>query len=540
MNTLRRKTRQQDNALFSLRGVMLDPARLTERHEFYFDLLPQLAEWGYNTLWWHFNDDEGFALKLASHPELASPFAFSRAETRRLVQGAAKAGIDIVPEVESLGHSLSITGLPRYAHLFNGQPRGHNAICPSHPETLPLLADVIREVAALFPSPYLHAGLDESVIAGCPRCERRGRGKPSWWVFAEHVKAIHRIVTSCGKRMIMWADSVEKHPELLGVLPKDIVLAHWHYKEVPAHKITPSVKAGFTVICVPAISGQILQPDAAAVQNVDDMVALAQRLPRRRCPGVVACWWESFRNLRDAYPLAAAYAGQAMTTGTASERIAFTQRFLRSHFGVVDAAAARALWRMHELPLGRGELHALYPASMVDLHSALTLTANAGFAGKAADAATSVQALQNARRKVTRNRSVYDAYLLAARITATAYANGLRFAESVRIQQRAAAYTWGKAPRDEVHNLLRQAVEPLDSARADVATVAADASREWDRTRHRNDLKKDNSSPRLRQRSSRTILPILLQSDRFCRQWLRQYRTMIAVYARGGPFPGGI
>jgi len=38
---------------------------------------------------------------------------------------------------------------------------GFNAICPSHPETLEILSDIITEVADLFDSPYLHAGLDE-------------------------------------------------------------------------------------------------------------------------------------------------------------------------------------------------------------------------------------------------------------------------------------------------------------------------------------------------------------------------------------------
>lgn len=159
-----------------IRGMMLDPARLTERHEFYFGLLPQLADWGYNTLWWHFMDDAGFALRLQSHPELASPFAFSRAETARLVRQAARHGIEVVPEVECLGHALSITALPRYARLFNGEPHGHNAVCPSHPDTLPLIRDIIEEVAALFHSPYFHAGLDEANLGDCPRCRGPGQG----------------------------------------------------------------------------------------------------------------------------------------------------------------------------------------------------------------------------------------------------------------------------------------------------------------------------------------------------------------------------
>lgn len=527
-------------AAFDIRALMLDPGRLTEKHPFYFDLLPQLAKWGYNSLWWHFSDDEGFALKLKSHPELASPFAFTRAGTRRLVREAARLGIDVVPEVESLGHSLAITGLPRYAHLFNGKPQGHNAICPSHPETLPLLGELIAEVAELFDSPYLHAGLDEAVMADCPRCARRGRGRPPWWVFARHVLAVHRLVRAAGKEMIMWADSVEKHPELLDVLPRDIILAHWHYGAVPAAKIEPSVKAGFRIVCVPAISGQLLQPDAAALRNVDDMVALAARLPRRSCRGVAVCWWEPFRNVRDAYPLAAAYAGQAMRTGRPAERPAFARRFAADYFGLRDAGAAGALWRLHELTHGRSGMHALYPDSPADIVEALKLAAAPGFAARAAEAESCVQALEAAAGRVISHRAEYNAALLAGRVTATAWRNGCRLADAYAAYLKANAWLDGKAPRAEILELLDAALLPLEAIGSALAPLARDMSREWDRTRHRGDDKKDNSSPRIRQRAARAILPIVAQSDRYLRQLVPRVRRAIAAYGRGGPFPAGL
>ena len=137
-----------------IRGLMVDPARLTERHEFYFDLLESMAAWGMNTLWWHFADDDGFVLKLKSHPELATPYAFSRSEMRRLIDAAGKLGIDVVPEVESLGHARYITRLRQYAHLADGSTDGSglNAVCPSHPDTLDILGEIIAEVAEVFDS----------------------------------------------------------------------------------------------------------------------------------------------------------------------------------------------------------------------------------------------------------------------------------------------------------------------------------------------------------------------------------------------------
>ena len=94
-----------------INGVMIDCVRITERTDYYRKLIPQLADWGYNTIFWHFTDDQGCALKLKSRPELSSRYALSRQETEGLIRLAARYGIEVVPEVESLGHTLYITHL---------------------------------------------------------------------------------------------------------------------------------------------------------------------------------------------------------------------------------------------------------------------------------------------------------------------------------------------------------------------------------------------------------------------------------------------
>jgi hypothetical protein len=518
---------------------MLDPARLTEKHRFYFDLLPQLAEWGYNVLWWHFSDDEGFAQKLRSHPELASPFAFSRAEARRLAEKARALGIDVVPEVESLGHSLSITGLPRYAHLFDGNPFGHNAMCPSQPDTLKLMKEIIPEVAELFGGEYLHAGLDEANLGDCPRCRRRGKGKPRWWVFSRHVLAIHDIVRSSGRRMIMWADSVEKHPELLDVLPKDIVLAHWHYTDVPEHLVRPSVRAGFEVVCVPALTGTAVQPDEAAFRNNDLMASLAARLEGRGGLGMVACWWEPFRCLRDAYPAAIAYAGEIMRKKGPQDRVAFFRRFARAHFGLEGASAARVLQGLHEVMLDRREFKTLTFDCATDVHETLNLAASPGFPERAGRAEEIAAALRAARDGAKRHRGQLGASLIAAEVVAACLKSGLGLLEASKVYARAAHLSEVGASRADVARQLDAARRRAAAVLPAVDRVTKAVSREWDRTRHPKDAKKDNSSPRIRQRGMRALLPSLMRWRDFSREMLDSFGRATKAYRLGGPFPGG-
>ncbi|MCC6681379.1 MAG: family 20 glycosylhydrolase [Phycisphaeraceae bacterium] len=525
---------------FQIKGIMFDPARLVERHEFYLSILPQLAKWGYNTILWHFSDDEGFALRLDSHPELASPYAMSKVQTRRFIQAAADVGIDVIPELESLGHSLAITGLPQYRHLFDGDPFDHNAICPSHPDTLPLIRTLIEEVAGLFPSQYFHTGLDEVDLRGCKRCALRARKRPQSYLLSEHARAIHSSVTACGKRMMMWADPVEKHPQLLRELPRDILLLHWHYAAVPAERIIPSVDAGFEIVCVPKMCGGILQPDVDAMRNVNEMTALAQQLCNRGCLGAIACWWEPARNLRDTYPLAAAYTAHLFARGMVRRHLSFTRSFAKEYFGLQNADAADALWRLHELVLTREEAKYLFPNDLGQIHEAIHASCTKDYNRLLQDAHQCYDLLESGRRKVKAHKCEYDAYLLSARIIVTARTNALQLSRAAQYYRRAALLHEHKAPREEILGRLQEASTVVAGMSSSMTELARAASKEWDRTRYSRDAKKDASSPRIRQRGDRMLLPELLRCSRFLRNLCRDFRAAMVIYRRGGPFPGGI
>ena len=74
-----------------IKGVMIDMARVTERHGYYEALPERLARWGYNTLFAHFTDDEGCAMEFKRRPELTTPHALSQREMRGLIARARAA-----------------------------------------------------------------------------------------------------------------------------------------------------------------------------------------------------------------------------------------------------------------------------------------------------------------------------------------------------------------------------------------------------------------------------------------------------------------
>jgi len=518
---------------------MLDPARLTERHEFYFDLLPQLADWGINTIWWHFSDDQGFAFRLRRHPQLASPHAFTRGEMQRFVAEAHRLDIDVVPEVESLGHARYITRLPHYAHLADGEAGGFNAICPSHPETLPLLRQIIEEVAELFPSPYLHAGLDEVSLAGCQRCQRRGRGKPPWWIYLQHTLAIHGILADRGKRMVMWADHVEHDPQLLAHLPRDIVLAHWQYTDVREEPIRRSLGAGFKVVCAPSMLhwGDVIQPNAANLDNMDRMTATGRRLAGRGVLGVVNTWWTPWRILRDAAMPAVAYTGRLLAAGAPIDKPRFMRSYLRQRHGIAQASVAAAMWDLHQSPIHMNELRALLFDSPLFMQEAIALARQPTFRPRLQRIESAIAALERARPAVRSRREEYDAAIAAGHVAAKSLRIGLellRAAEAYKAAQWLFNRDCGRGP---VIAKLEEVAGTLAGMSGLVGDACELVEREWDRTRYRNDRKKGTTLLTTAAAPEDSLLARLARCRRYLSGVLVRMGRATAAYRRRGVFP---
>jgi hypothetical protein len=314
--------------------------------------------------------------------------------------------------------------------------------------------------------------------------------------------------------MIMWADSVEKHPALLEALPRDIVLAHWRYREIRPDALARSLAAGFEVVGVPAMSGEALLPNRANLDNVSNMGTTVRALGNARALGMVTCWWESMRVLRDATPFALAWAGRQLDEAPPALE-AFAESFGRDFFGLADLAAARAILDAHRAAPERREIRALFPDSFFDLHQALNLATAPDFAARAAGAQAAADALEAARPQVSKNTMEFDALLLAARVVAAAFRNGQDLVEAWNAYGTAGKLVDGKRPDKDVRWWRGEATKALERALERTRDCAEAVSSEWDRTRYAEDEKKDNRSPLLRQRAERACLPILLQCPPF-------------------------
>lgn len=200
-----------DSPRYGWRGAMLDVAR----HFFTPDEVKQyidiLALYKFNILHLHLADDQGWRIEIKSHPELTAkggpsevaggPGGFlTQADYTDLVRYAADRYVTIVPEIDMPAHiNAGLISHPelscgrRPPGVYAGINVGFSAICPDSEATYTLLDDVIREIAAMTPAPYMHIGGDE-VQALTPA------------QYAKFILRVQGIVIKNGKRMIGWEE----------------------------------------------------------------------------------------------------------------------------------------------------------------------------------------------------------------------------------------------------------------------------------------------------------------------------------------------
>jgi len=328
-------------APYKTRAVMFDPARLMERKEYYFGLLPWLKRWGYNLVHMHITDDPGCAMVFPSHPELASKHAFTPDEMREFIAAARKEKIEVIPEIESLGHTRFIWGHKRYRHLGGPDTGGFNAIDPDHPDTRAVLRDLIRDAAEIFDSELIHVGLDEVNFSVLPKY----RGLPSsehWRIFARHAAWVHSEVRRAGRRPVMWADHVLHSPEMAKKFGSDVLMVDWHYG-IPLAESSLKFFAelpfefwgGPATVCWAAR----ISPNHINIGNLREFSARALPFRRKGLTGMVNTVWCPWRNLTGAIDLGLGLAGHLFSSKAESPE--YPKRFAADFYGLgkKDAAA---------------------------------------------------------------------------------------------------------------------------------------------------------------------------------------------------------
>ena len=239
-----------DAPRFARRALMLDPARHFLPVADVKHFIDQMAKFKYNVLQLHLTDDQGWRVAIHSQPRLASPQHYTQDDLRDIIRYATERHIEVVPEVDIPGHTVAI--LAAYPELSCSHLKedtvvvGHTTnrmVCAANEQSYTILTDVINELAALFPSPYIHLGGDEAAVpanwAQCADCQAMMRERGYTKATQLMTPFFDRILTAvrqCGKKPILWCELNNIYPpadDYLFPYPEDVALVTWRYGLTP-------------------------------------------------------------------------------------------------------------------------------------------------------------------------------------------------------------------------------------------------------------------------------------------------------------------
>lgn len=256
-----------DAPRFARRALMIDPARHflpAEDVKFFID---QMAKYKYNVLQIHLTDDQGWRVAINSHPKLASKQHYTQDELRDIIEYAALRCIEVVPEVDIPGHTVAI--LAAYPELSCSHLKTdtvvvgrttNRMVCAANEKSYEVLTDVIKELTALFPSPYIHLGGDEAAVpanwAKCADCQtmmhKHGYAKATQ-LMTPFFDRILSAVREGGKKPILWCELDNIYPpahDYLFPYPEDVTLVTWRNRLTPTC-LTLTKQHGHPILMAP-------------------------------------------------------------------------------------------------------------------------------------------------------------------------------------------------------------------------------------------------------------------------------------------------
>jgi hexosaminidase len=239
-----------DYPRFAHRGAMLDVARhffTVAQVERYID---EIALYKINYFHLHLSDDQGWRIAINSWPNLATYGGstevgggpggyYTQADYSTIIAYARSRYITVVPEIDMPGHTnaalasyaqLNCTGVA--PKLYTGTRVGFSSLCVPLDLTYTFIDQVIGELAALTPGPYIHIGGDEASSTTASD-------------YASFINRAQQIVAAHGKTVIGWHDIANA-----SLLPSTVA-QFWGTTTTNA-PLAAAVANGTTVVMSPA------------------------------------------------------------------------------------------------------------------------------------------------------------------------------------------------------------------------------------------------------------------------------------------------
>src|SRR5437868_4330318 len=215
-----------------------------------------------------------------SHPLIGPEGgSLTPAEIKELVAYARNYHVELVPEQQTFGHLHKALRLEKYAELAE-TPYG-DVLSPQQPGSYMLVADWYKELNELFPGQFYHIGEDETFELGEGQSRVEAQAKGVGAVYFEHLNRVRDLLKPYNRKLMFWGDIALHHPDLIGNIPKDMIVMNWQYgaRDDFWSSIKPFQDAGLQQFVCPGAQtwNQIFPNTDAAVKNIVNFVRDGQK-----------------------------------------------------------------------------------------------------------------------------------------------------------------------------------------------------------------------------------------------------------------------
>jgi hypothetical protein len=196
--------------------------------------------------------------------------ALTPEEIRELVAYARRYHVELVPEQQTFGHLHKVLRLEKYSELAE-TPYG-DVLSPQQEGTYNLIADWYRELNELFPGQFFHIGSDETFELGEGQSKEAAKARGVGAIYFEHLNRVREVLKPYNRRLMFWGDIALHHPDLIGNIPRDMIVMNWRYgpRDDYSAFIKPFKDAGLDqFVCPGAHNWNQIFPDLdAASKNI--------------------------------------------------------------------------------------------------------------------------------------------------------------------------------------------------------------------------------------------------------------------------------
>lgn len=263
--------------------------------------------------------------------------ALTKAEVTEIIAFAKQNFVEVIPIFQTLGHYENI--LSQEEFLKYAEFPGAASLNVSSEETYKFLEDLLKEVFELFPSEYFHIGADESWDVGLGESKKLVEQTNISVVHANHYKRVYNICKKYNKRVMMYGDILLDHPEILSLIPKDIIVVDWQYR---AEENYPSTKvihdAGFEYIVSPS-AWNFVSTFPANVNSLPNIKYITKSGIENESLGMINSNWGDYgaETFKEFVLYNYAWSAQCSWNYSQSNLSTFTEIYFYDYFGINDS-----------------------------------------------------------------------------------------------------------------------------------------------------------------------------------------------------------